>query len=275
MNVFADLHTHTTASDGQYTPTELVRLAKQRGIQILAVTDHDTISGVNEAQYAGDALGLQVIRGVELSAKEHPNFHILGYGFQDGDTELARLCEKLRAGRDGRKYKIVEFLREKGVDIDLAEVEELAGGEVIARPHFAQVLVKRGYVSTNREAFDRYLDTEEFRQRVKRFKADSRTCVEAIKSAGGKVSLAHPYQMELPDGELDVLVAQLKGWGLDAIECYYPKYTPEQQALYLRLAEKYKLHRTGGSDFHGEKVKPDVELAKWPLELEWLMGVQA
>ena len=275
MSILADLHTHTAASDGQYTPTELVHLARQRGILVLAVTDHDTVNGVDEAQRAGDALGLRVIRGVELSAKEHPNFHILGYGFRDGDTELSRLCEKLRAGRDDRKHKIIDFLREKGVDIDLAEVEELAGGEVIARPHFAQILVKHGYVSTNREAFDRYLDTEEFRQRVKRFKADSRTCVEAIKSAGGKVSLAHPYQMGLPDGELDALVAQLKGWGLDAIECYYPKYTPEQQAFYLCLTEKYQLHQTGGSDFHGEKVKPDVELARWPLELDWLMDTQA
>ena len=275
MRLISDLHTHTTASDGQYTPTELVRLAKQHGIQILAVTDHDTISGVDEAMSAGKMLGLQVIRGVELSAKEYHNFHILGYGFRDGDTELSRLCEKLRAGRDDRKYKIVDFLREKGVDIDLAEVEELAGGEVIARPHFAQVLVKRGFVSTNREAFDRYLDTEEFRQKVKRFKADARTCVEAIKSAGGKASLAHPYQMGLPDDELEALAARLKDWGLDAIECYYPKYTPEQQAFYLRLAEKNKLRRTGGSDFHGEKVKPDVELARWPLEPEWLLGAQA
>ena len=270
-----DLHTHTTASDGQYTPAELVHLAKQHGVQVLAVTDHDTISGVNEAQRVGNALGLQVIRGVELSAKEHPNFHILGYCFQDGDTELSALCAKLRAGRDDRKYQIIDFLREQGVDVDLSEVEELAGGEVIARPHFARVLVKRGYVSTNREAFDRYLDTEEFRRKVKRFKADARTCVEAIKSAGGKVSLAHPYQMGLPDGELEALVAQLKDRGLDAIECYYPKYTPEQQAFYLHLAEKYQLHQTGGSDFHGEKVKPDVELAKWPLELAWLTDGRA
>lgn len=272
MSILADLHTHTTASDGQYTPAELVRFAKQRGIQVLAVTDHDTIAGVNEAQCAGDAQDLPVIRGVELSAKEHHNFHILGYGFRDGDTELSQLCEKLRAGRDDRKYKIIDFLREKGVDVDLAEVEELAGGEVIGRPHFAQILVRHGYVSINREAFDRYLDTEEFRKKVKRFKADARTCVEAIKAAGGKVSLAHPYQMGLSDEELEALVKQLKDWGLDAIECYYPKYTPEQQAFYMYLAEKYQLHRTGGSDFHGEKVKPDVELARWPLELEWLIG---
>ncbi len=273
MSGLCDLHTHTAASDGQYAPAQLVRLAKDRGLSVLAVTDHDTIAGVEEAQQAGSALGLSVIRGVELSAKEHPNFHILGYGFRDGDTELSRLCEQFRAGRDERKHKIVEFLREKGVDVELSEVEELAGGEVIARPHFARVMVKHGYVSTNREAFDRYLDTEEFREKVKRFKADARTCVEAVKAAGGKVSLAHPYQMGLGDDELEELVRQLKGWGLDAIECFYPKYTPEQQEFYLRLADKYRLHRTGGSDFHGEMVKPDVELAALELELDWLLDM--
>lgn len=272
MSILADLHTHSTASDGQYTPSELVRLAKDRGIEVLALTDHDTIAGVNEAVSAGEPLGLRVIRGVELGAKEYHGFHILGYGFREGDTELARLCEKFRAGREERKYKIIDFLREKGARIDLAEVEELAGGDVIGRPHFARILVKRGYVPSNREAFDRYLDTEEFREKVKRFKADSRTCVEAIKSAGGKVSLAHPYQMGLPNDELEALVSRLKDWGLDAIECRYPKYTEAQQAFYLRLAEKYRLRQTGGSDFHGEKVKPDVELARWPLELEWLTG---
>ena len=110
------------------------------------------------------------------------------------------------------------------------------------------------------------------RQKVKRFKADARTCVEAIKAAGGKVSLAHPYQMGLPDGELEELVARLEGWGLDAIECYYPKYSRAQQEFYLRLTEKYQLHRSGGSDFHGEKVKPDVELAALDLELDWLLS---
>ena len=272
--MIADLHTHSTASDGQYTPTELVRLAKQCGIEILAITDHDTIAGVNEAQQAGDALGIQVIRGVELSASDRHGFHILGYGFRDGNTELSRLCEKLRAGRDERKYKIIEFLRQNDVNIELSEVEETAGGDVISRPHFAQVLVKHGYVSTNREAFERYLDTDEFRQKVKRFKVDARACVEVIKSAGGKVSLAHPYQMGLSDGELDALVAQLKNWGLDAIECYYPKYTPEQQAFYLHLTDKYQLRQTGGSDFHGEKVKPDIRLARWETDLKWLVDAK-
>jgi len=271
MMDYADLHTHTIASDGQYAPAQLVEMAKDLGLSVLAITDHDTLAGVNEAMAAGEALGLRVVRGVELSAKEHHNFHILGYGFQDGGTALARLCERYRAGRDERKYKIIGFLREKGVDVDLAEVEELAGGEVIARPHFARVMVRHGYVQTTSEAFDRYLDTDEFRQKVKRFKADARTCLDAIHTAGGKASLAHPYQMGLPDDELETLVKQLTNWGLDAIECWYPKYMPEQQEFYIHLTEKYHLHQTGGSDFHGEKVKPDVRLTRLELELGWLL----
>ena len=150
-------------------------------------------------------------------------------------------------------------------------MEALAGGDIIARPHFAQAMVRRGYVSSNREAFDRWLDTEDYHQKVKRFKAEAKICLEAIKAAGGKASLAHPYQVGLEDGALEELVAQLKEDGLDAIECYYPRHTTEQTAFYLRLAKKYNLHITGGSDFHGEKVKPDIQLAAWELELDWLL----
>lgn len=267
----ADLHTHSTASDGQYSPAELVHLARQRGLHTLALTDHDTLDGLDEAVRAGEALGLQVLRGVELSAKEHHNFHILGYCFAADAPELRQLCEKLRAGRDERKYRILDFLKEKGMELTLEEVEELAGGDIIARPHFARAMVRRGYVSSNREAFDRYLDSEEYRQKVTRFKADARSCVEAVKAAGGRVSLAHPYQMRLEDEALEALVRELAGYGLDAIEGYYPKYTPQQQDCYHRLAKKYGLHLTGGSDFHGEKVKPEVRLAALELDLGWLL----
>jgi len=178
--------------------------------------------------------------------------------------------QKLKAGRDERKFRILEFLREKGCPLTLEEVEAIAGGEIIARPHFAQAMVQRGYASTNRDAFNRYLDTEEFRRRVKRFKADARTCIETIRAAGGRVSLAHPYQIGLEDAALDRLVRKLAGYGLDAIECYYPKHTPEQETFYLHLAETYHLHITGGSDFHGEQVKPGVHLAALSLETDWL-----
>lgn len=273
MPIFADLHTHSTASDGQYTPTQLVGLAKQRGLSVLALTDHDTLDGLDEAVRAGEELGIQVLRGVELGAKEYRSLHILGYGLSPDAPGLQSLCGQLRAGRDERKYRIIRYLREKGVDIPLEEVEALAGGDVIARPHFAQVMVRHGYVSTSREAFDRYLDTDDY-QRIERFKADARTCVEAIRSAGGQASLAHPYQLKLEDSALEALVQELAGYGLAAIECFYPLHTPQQQAFYLQLAARYGLHVTGGSDFHGERVKPDIALAALELDTSWLTDIR-
>lgn len=272
MRHISDLHTHSTASDGQYTPAQLVGMAKERGLEVLALTDHDTMDGLEEAIRAGKRLGVRVIPGVELSAKEYPTFHILGYGFVPGAPPLAELCHRMKARRDERTERLLAFLNQKGVGLTAAEVEGLAGGDIIGRPHFAQAMVRRGYVATNREAFDRYLDTEEYHRQVERDKPSVRECIGAIKASGGRVSLAHPYQIGIRDDELDRLAAELAHNGLDAIECYYPKYTQEQQGSYIHLAEKYHLHQTGGSDFHGEKVKPDVELAALDLELGWLLG---
>lgn len=270
MHYICDLHTHTTASDGQYTPTELVQMAKVRGLDVLAVTDHDTVDGLREAVQTGEQYGLRVIPGIELSAKEYPTFHILGYGFSPEAPALQEFCRKMKARRNMRTPRLIAFLREKGVELSLAEVTEIAGGDIIGRPHFAQAMVRRGYISTNREAFDRYLDTEEYHAKVERDKPSVYECITAVKCAGGKVSLAHPYQIGIDDDALDKLVGDLTDCGLDAIECWYPKYTPEQQAFYLYLAEKYRLHQTGGSDFHGERVKPEVKLESYRLNLDWL-----
>lgn len=269
MFITADLHTHSTASDGQYSPCELVRLAKERGLQAIALTDHDTIGGLQEAVGVGEQLGLRVIRGIEFGAREHRNLHILGYGFSSDAPHLSALCEEMRRGRDERKFRIIDFLKEKEIHISLEEVEEVAGGAVIARPHFAQVLVKRGFVATNREAFDRYLDTEEY-QKIERSKPTAQTCIDLIHADGGKVSLAHPYQLKMDDAELERLVRELTGCGLDAIECHYPKHSDAQTEFYLSLAEKYGLHISGGSDFHGERVKPDTALALLNMDLSWL-----
>lgn len=266
----ADLHTHSTASDGQYTPSQLVGLAKERGIDVLALTDHDTMDGLEEAIQAGERLGLRVIPGVELSAREYPTFHILGYGFRLGPSPLAELCRRMKVRRDERKERLLAFLRGKGVELSTTEVEEMAGGDIIGRPHFAQAMVRRGYVSTNREAFDRYLDTEEYHEKVECGKPTAQECVEAIKKSGGMASLAHPYQISVDEAELERIVRELTGYSLDAIECYYPKHTPVQQKFYLELVKKYALHTTGGSDFHGERVKPDIRLAALELDLEWL-----
>ncbi len=269
MTVTADLHTHSTASDGQYTPSELVRMAKDCGLTVMALTDHDTLDGLDEAVQTGEQLSLKVLRGVELGAREYRSLHILGYGFSPDAPNLQKLCQELKCGRDERKYRIIDFLHEKGIDISLAEVEDLAGGDIIARPHFAQVMVRRGYVQSTREAFEHYLDTDEY-QRIERKKPDAQTCVNTIKEAGGKAALAHPYQVKLEDEALEALVRRLAGYGLDAIECYYPRHKQEQQMFYLQLAQKYGLHVTGGSDFHGERVKPDIQLARLSLNLDWL-----
>lgn len=270
MKRIADLHTHTTASDGQYGAEDLVRMASERGIQVLAVTDHDALDSLDAAVRAGAARGVRVLRGVELGASEDRNLHLLGYGFAPGPSPLAELCRQLQAGRDARKYRILDFLAEKGLPLTLEEVEALAGGRVIARPHFAQAMVRRGYVKDNREAFDRYLDTDEYR-RIERPKESARRCIEVIRASGGHAALAHPYQLRYDDARLEALVRRLRDWGLEGLECCYPRHSAAQTALYLGWAERYGLHPTGGSDFHGEKVKPDVALAAWELDVDWLL----
>ena len=254
MTVLADLHTHSTASDGQYAPAALVEKAAAAGIQVLAVTDHDTIDGAEEAVQAGTAQGrarLDRLLGPECPA-------------------LTALCRKLRASRDERKFRIVDFLREKGMDVSLEEVEALAGGGVVARPHFAQVMLRRGYVTSLREAFDRYLDSDEY-QRIERWKAGAAECIAAVHSAGGRAVLAHPYQLGYADDRLEETLRTLREKGLDGLECFYPRHTPGQTAAYLRLAEKYGLYITAGSDFHGEAVRPDTRLTPISLELGWLI----
>lgn len=270
MILCADLHTHSTASDGQYAPAEVVRRAKEAGVECLAVTDHDTLDGVEATSRAGEALGLRVLRGVELGAKEDRHMHILGLGLRPDCDGLLELCRKLLDGRNERKYRIIDFLKEKGIDISLDEVEAVAGGAVIARPHFAQVMLQHGYVSSSREAFDRYLDTDEY-QRIERFKAGAEECIRAIHDGGGKAVLAHPYQLGYTSEKLEETLRTLKEYGLDGLECYYPRHTPEMVREYLALAGRFDLRISGGSDFHGEGVRPDTALTPTPLELSWLL----
>ena len=273
MILAADLHTHTTASDGECDPAELVRRAKKAGIACLAITDHDTIDGIGQASEAGRELGVLVLRGVELAAKENRHMHILGLGLRADCTQLAQLCHTLLRSRNERNDRIIHFLKEKGVEVSLKDVEAAAGGQVVARPHFARVMVEQGYVSNAREAFDRYLDTPEY-QRIERFKADASVCMEAIHQGGGKAVLAHPCQLAYSEEQLDGTLRRLKDQGLDGLECYYPEHTPSMVKSYLALARKYSLGVTAGSDFHGERLHPDRPLRPVELDLEWLLGGQ-
>lgn len=268
-----DLHTHSKASDGQYSPSELVRLAHQWGVEVLALTDHDTLNGLSEAACAAREAGIRFIKGVELSAREYHTFHILGYGEFTPGSPMAEKCDGARQGRKNKALRIIDYLYDKGMHITMEEIQSIAGEANIGRPHFARLMLDKGYISNYREAFDRYLDTDEYHDRVEITKQPVARCIEKIKTSGGKAVLAHPYQIGIDNDAMEKLVRELVELGLDGIECYYPKHTAEMTKFYLSLAKRYGLHVTGGSDFHGEKYKPEIELARWDLDVGWLMDM--
>lgn len=266
-----DLHIHTTASDGQYTPAQTVARAAAAGVEYIAITDHDTIDGVEESIRAGEVCQVCVIRGIELSAQDDSNLHILGYRFSPTANRLQKLCQKMKQSRLQQKYRILTFLKEEyNIELSLEEVEAVAGNSNIGRPHFAQILVKRGYVSTVKEAFDSYLDTAAYRK-IERKKESAAAYIQAIRESNGIAVLAHPWQLRYTEEQLEDLIIRLKDCGLEGIECYYPKHTPAQVKQYLSLAKKYHLYVTAGSDFHGEKIKPDVRFTPVKLDIDFLL----
>lgn len=270
MTVLADLHTHSTASDGQYAPAALVEKAAAAGIQVLAVTDHDTIDGAEEAVRAGTALGLTVLRGVELGAAEDRHMHILGLHLGPECPALTALCRKLRASRDERKFRIVDFLREKGMDVSLEEVEALAGGGVVARPHFAQVMLRRGYVTSLREAFDRYLDSDEY-QRIERWKAGAAECIAAVHSAGRQGRAGTPLPAGLCGRSIGGDPPHPAGEGARRFGVLLSSPYPGTDCRLSASCGKIWAPYHSGRDFHGEAVRPDTRLTPISLELGWLI----
>lgn len=253
-----DLHTHTTASDGSMSPGELVRHAKEMGLSAVAITDHDTIEGISEALKEADNSGIEVVAGLEISCDYKPEMHMLGYFFGDNYLHMQGILSELRENRDKRNPKIIEKLNALGFDITLAEVAAEAGGQVVGRPHIANVLYKKGYVKSIAEAFDKYLAGG----RPAYFKKDKLTPEQGIKeilSAGGIPVLAHPILLRLELTKLDELLAELAAAGLKGVEVYYVDNTKKQTAELKFLAHKHHLAATGGSDFHGS-YKKDIEI---------------
>lgn len=246
-----DLHTHSTCSDGTLTPRHVVGLAKSIGLRAVALTDHDTVAGVGEALAAGDEVGIEVVAGVEISAAcSAGSMHILGYYLSPTHPELLGTLSRLQEGRAARAHKIVERLRNLGLEITLAEITDLAGGEV-GRAHIAQALVNRRYVPSAREAFTRYLR----RGRpgyVDRVRLPPEEVIGIIRRAGGLAALAHPSTLALDQpGDLSALVARLKAIGLEGMEVLSPYHTREMTRMYEEIAREHGLLCTGGSDFHG------------------------
>lgn len=251
-----DLHTHSTASDGTLSPEELILEAAHKNLKYLSLTDHDTIEGLSQISKVPD--GLIFINGVEISAEFPKTLHILGYGFDPKHTELNRTLKELQDFRLNRNKKMIENMKKLGFDITLEELEKEAGGEVIGRPHFANLFAKKGYAKSYQESFDKYLDKGK-QLYLNKKRLQPKNAIELILDAKGIPVIAHPYQTKLNDEKLEELVVDLVNYGLMGIEVFYSKHTPDQIRFYKYLADKYGLLITAGSDFHGT-TKPDIKL---------------
>ena len=267
---YIDLHTHTTASDGTCSPTELVHLAKEKGLTAIAITDHDTVVGNTEGIVTGKELGITVIPGVEISAKYHDyTMHILGYGFDSQNRPLLALLDRLKDSRHQRNPQIITKLHQLGVAITYDDVLAQAKGETVGRPHIASAMVRKGMVRTIDDAFKRYL-YDGGPAYVPKEIITPEEAFSIIIHAGGIPCLAHPWLLKrgITIGEIEQVVQAMIPLGLKGIEAYYGKSTPHQGSLLQKLADKYQLIVVGGSDFHGAN-RPDIKLgqAKVPVEL--------
>lgn len=262
---FIDLHSHTNESDGTLAPEQLIALASSIGLTALAITDHDTFNGYQKATpYARDA-GLDLIRGIELNTRMTADtspgarsVHLLAYfvSGQPADSFLSWL-ENERAERRSRNRRLAEKLQRDGVDISLEEVEA-RGRSLAGRPHFARILVEKGYARNSDEAFRRYLG-EEAPSFVPRESKTTEEAIGIVRAGGGIPVVAHPVRLGLARAEERALLMSYRRAGLIGLEIYHSEHPPELQAYYHQLAAELDLFPTGGSDFHGS-IKPETQL---------------
>jgi 3',5'-nucleoside bisphosphate phosphatase len=245
-----DLHTHSRFSDGSATPTEVIDLAVEAGCTAIALTDHDGLAGLPEAELQATARGIDFVRGCEVSASFQPgSLHLLCY-FVPAEGPLPRKLADLRAERERRNDKLLDLLAGLGLGITHEEVELEAGSDVIGRPHFAAVLVHHGVVSSVEEAFQRFL-AKGAPAYVEREHVEPTEILELAEQSGALTSIAHPMTLGLEPAELDRLLDDFARSGVDGMECYYSSYDAELQQDLVAMARRHGLVPTGGSDFHG------------------------
>jgi predicted metal-dependent phosphoesterase TrpH len=253
-----DLHSHTNHSDGTFSPEELVAEARRVGVRTLAITDHDTFSGYDEALPVARESGVKLVCGIELSTKlDGQSAHLLGYFLRDrnpGIDELRKWIIEMQTSRRERNIRLVARLQSLGLDITLAEAEARGRG-MTGRPHFARILMEKGYVKTIQQAFDDYLG-ETAPGYVDRHEPQFADAVQRIRDAGGIASAAHPVRLK---GDFAALLPRLCAAGMNALEAYHSDHSPEDTQRFLMLAARHGLPVTGGSDFHGS-VKPGIAL---------------
>lgn len=255
-----DLHTHSTYSDGSLSPAALAEAGRQAGLTALALTDHDTVDGLPAFLRAcSDRPGLIGVPGLEISADvETGTLHMLGYFVDPKNKRLRDVLQRSRDSREIRNAEILDRLARLGMPLTAAEVARFAGEQVAGRPHIAQAMQAKGYVTSFREAFDRYLGKglDAYADRFRLSPADS---VAVILGAGGVPVLAHPFTLFLAKTKLSAYVAELKDAGLEGIEVYYPEHNKRQRTRYQALARELDLVATGGTDYHGV-ITPRIKL---------------
>lgn len=266
-----DLHSHTTASDGQHSPEELLALARQAGVTVLAVTDHDTVAGLQRAEAAAAAQGITLVNGIELSAFVHgKEVHILGHFLDRADPRLATFQERLSHERRTRMEQMVQNMRGLGYPVSMAEVEALAGGAQLGRPHLARVLVEKGFTTSVKEAFDRWLGDGK-PGCVPRFKLSAEEAISLIRGAGGVATVAHPAVSRIDKYDL----TEMTGQGLGGLEVEHSDHDPGTRRRMLEWATSLDLVPTAGSDFHGEKIAPGRDLGTASMAQERFEALQA
>jgi predicted metal-dependent phosphoesterase TrpH len=254
-----DLHAHSTASDGSDSPAELMALAGQVGLSAIALTDHDTVEGLAEARKAAAEHGVRLIQGCELSCEVgKATMHLLVYFIDDNPGPLQNRLHALQQGRATRNERIVGLLQQNGLDITLDEILTEAGGGSVGRPHFAAVMLRKGYVTSIQDAFDTWLAKGKpaYLERDRLLPEDA---IELTHASGAVAVLAHPTSLGMEPEALRAFVTHLAELGLDGMECDYGRFSPEERALYRELARSLGLVPTGGSDYHG-RYKPDIAL---------------
>lgn len=255
-----DLHTHSTASDGTMQPEELVRAARKAGLSAIALTDHDTMDGLPEALETGVKTGVEVIPGCELSVHTEVGvLHIVGLWVDPYSYKLKKSFDEIRARRNSRNEGMVTNLRKLGMDITMEDLHAEGSG-TIGRPHMARIMLSRGYVKDFEEAFQDYLG-KNGKAYIPKNNITAEEAFELLHSNDATPILAHPYLVSSDEEILESEIRRLKDLGLEGIEVYYSSHTIEMTGFIKKMAKKYNLQASGGSDFHGY-VKPDIQLGK-------------
>lgn len=255
-----DLHVHTTASDGQYSPTEIIEKAASKNISLMAITDHDTAAGIDEAAKAAKKNKITLIPGTELNISfPTGEFHLLGLGFTHISPSLQSIFDKLIQDRNNRNFQIIEKMRSAGIEISLEEIQTDFPDTIIGRPHFAAELQKKGIVKTRQQAFDQYL-AKGRPMYVERTGANLDESIVAIKESGGVPVIAHPMSLYLSWGKLPDQLINFYERGVLGMEAFHPGARVTECLRLEELAKKIGFFVTAGSDFHGEKIRADRKL---------------